>query len=248
MQERSKRMLEAGWVLQALSEKKWLATSPRNLLFYWEGNKWKPSEHEMIHELEQTENDILLGRYSPFVGTSRLTAPVDIKMPGLLTQWLIQQDQIKGHSILRVRVNLDPAGDEKLYEAGARRVETLLQPWPEAPDNQRHIPFHLLICEHVADVIPQKDRSVILPRLTSHLASEANAYFSFYQMDALPLTRPHHSFGDGYIFEHGLHKVFMKPSLPGLCAGGVQKLVGGFAEEVNVLYNEIFCRWSPYAG
>jgi hypothetical protein len=201
----------------------------------------------MSRELEQTENDILLGRYSPFVGTSRLTRPDDDQTPGLLTQWLIQQDQVKGHSILRARVSEDPAGDERLYEAGARRVETLLPSWPEAPNSQRYIPFHLLICEHVIDVIPQKDRANILPRMRSHLSAEATAYFSFYQMDALPLSRPHHSFGDGYVFEHGLHKVFMKPSMPGLCAQGLQKSLGGFAEEVNVLYNEIFCRWTPYA-
>lgn len=246
MQDLSKRMLAAGWVLHSQSENSWEVISPHNRTFRWESGDWNPGREAMLAELERCEKEILLSEYSPFTGTSRLTVNSKNPTPGLLTQWLCRHESISGSTILRVRAEKDPAGDEELYAAGARRVETLLQPWPPAPNTQRHIPFHLMICEHVADVLPQKDRNRTLPRLQSHLAADATAYFSFYQMDALPLSRPHRSAGDGYIFAHGPHEVFMKPSLPGQCAAGLQKIIGGFAEEVDLLYNEIICRWSPH--
>lgn len=245
MQEYSKRMLSAGWVLHSLGQERWKCISPENRSFYYEEGKWTPEEPDLSGELEKNETSIEEGIYSPFSGTSRLTVNPESTQAGLLTQWLIRQDHIKGKSILRARVAPDPVGDENLYEAGARRVTTLLQPWFSAPDNQRHLTSHLLICEHVADVLPKSHRSPTLKRLISHLSPDADAYFSFYQMEALPLDRPHETLMDGYVFPHGPHHVFLKPSLPGQCATSLQKSLGGFAEEVDLLYNEIFCRWFP---
>lgn len=247
MQERSQRMLAAGWVLQKYQADSWQAISPENKIFKWQDGIWHPDEVQVLSELKKNELAIRDGVYSPFVGTSRLTVSEADPQPGLLTQWLIQKHRIQDQSILRVRCAPDPIGDELLYSAGARRIETLLQPWPPAPDTHRHIPFHLLICEHVADVLPKQDRATILPRLISHLAPDAEAYFSFYQLDALPLHLPHSSENDGYVFTRGPHEVFMKPSLPGRCAPALRSVLGGFAEELDILYNEILCRWTPDA-
>lgn len=240
-------MLAAGWVLEKGPGLAWRAVSPENQVFDWENGVWQPDETRLMAELAENEKAIRQGFYTPFVGTSRLTVPKDDPQPGLLTRWLIEKERIQGQSILRVRCAADPAGDEWLYRAGARRIETLLQPWRAAPDTHRHIPFHLLICEHVADVLPKEDRERVLPRLLSHLAQGAEAYFSFYQYDALPLHLPHDAKKDGYVFKYGPHAVFMKPSLPGRCAPALHQLLGGFVEEQELLYNEIFCRWYPDA-
>lgn len=240
-------MLAAGWVLQKKPEAQWQAISPENRTFLWQAGSWLPDESAVLAELEKNETAIQRGLYTPFVGTSRLTVPQSNPQAGLLTQWLCQKNRIQEHTILRVRCGADPAGDELLYAAGARRIETLLQPWPTAPDNHLHIPSHLIICEHVADVLPKQERAIILPRLLSHLAPDAEAYFSFYQLDALPRHLPHRSEKDGYIFTRGRHEVFMKPSLPGQCAPALKKMLGGFVEEVDILFNEIICRWTPDA-
>ncbi len=239
-------MLAAGWVLQSIAPERWQATSPENKIFIWENNSWDPDEKELLAELEKNEQAIGEGSYSSFTGTSRLSDTEDKTQAGLLTQWLIRHGNIKGNTLLRARVSPDPVGDELLYQAGARRVETILQPWPEAPKSARYLPSHLLICEHVADVLPKTERKQTLKRLVTHLHSDAEAYFSFYQMDALPLHRPHESSGDGYIFHQGPHQIFLKPTLPGQCAGAVQKILGGFAEEVDLLYDQIICRWFPH--
>lgn len=246
MKLQSKRMLEAGWVIQSTAPGQWQAVSPENRIFVWENEVWNPDESCVLEELEKNEQAVQAGQYGVFTGTSRLIDPDRNEQAGLLTQWLVRHGKIRGTTILRARVSADPLGDELLYNAGARRVETLLQPWSEAPETTRHLSSHLLICEHVADVLPKQERIQTLQRLITHLHTDAEAYFSFYQMDALPLYRPHSSAGDGYIFPRGPHKVFLKPSLPGQCAGTLQKILGGFAEEVDTLYNQIFCRWVPH--
>jgi hypothetical protein len=247
MKERSQRLLAAGWVLKKRSPDVWQAISPENQIFQWEDGVWHPGETQLLEELTKNETAIREGVYSSFVGTSRLTVPEADPQPGLLTRWLIQKNRIQDQSILRVRCGPDPAGDELLYAAGARRIKTLLPPWPAAPETHRHIPFHLLIGEHVADVLPKQDRASVLPRLISYLAPDTEAYFSFYQLDALPLHLPHRSENDGYVFTRGLHEVFIKPSLPGRCAPSLHSTLGGFTEELDILYNEIFCRWTPDA-
>ncbi|WFB37301.1 hypothetical protein P3T73_05945 [Kiritimatiellota bacterium B12222] len=246
MQERSKQMLAAGWVLKKISPTHWQVSSPQGNAFEWMAGSWTPQESELIAELKETEQAIRENRYSPFLGTCQLSASEHDNTAALLTQWLCQQKLIKGHSVLRARVSIDHAGDELLYAAGARRVETLLPPWPEAPHTHCHIPFHLLICEHVADVLPKEDRKHVLPRLITHLKDNAPAYFSFHQLDALPLDKSHRSFQDGYIFQQGPHEVFMKPTLPGRAAENLHTILGGFSEEINLLFNEIFCKWLPY--
>ncbi|MGA0370071.1 MAG: hypothetical protein ACO3N7_11565, partial [Kiritimatiellia bacterium] len=244
MQEISQRMLSAGWILHSVkSEEAWTAISPENKMFRWQSGKWIPDLNRLLEELNHNERSIREGIYTPYTGTSRLTVPDQKNTPALLTKWLVQQGAVKGKSVLRARCAEDPAGDELLYQAGARRVTTLLQPWNAAPENHRHLSSHLLICEHVADVLPKADRIPTLKRILTHLGAEAEAYFSFYQMDALPMTLPHQSFEDGYLFSYGRHQVFMKPTLPGRCAPLLQHILGGFSEEINLLYNEIFCRW-----
>ncbi|MDF3130687.1 hypothetical protein P0Y35_15870 [Kiritimatiellaeota bacterium B1221] len=246
MKEQSQRMLAAGWVLQSIAPETWQATSPENQKFIWKNHSWHPEEDLLLAELKKNEQAIQEGLYSKFIGTSRLSSTGNDAQASLLTQWLVRHASIKGNTLLRARVAPDPRGDELLYQAGARRVETLLQPWPEAPASARFLPSHLLICEHVADTLPKAERNHTLKRLTTHLHPDAEAYFSFYQMDALPLHRPHESSGDGYIFQQGPHQLFLKPTLPGQCAPAVQKALGGFAEEVDLLYDQIICRWFPH--
>lgn len=247
MKEKSKRMLEAGWVIQMLADGQWSALSPENRHFVWADGKWDPGETQLMDELEANEQAIREGRYSPFAGTSRLTSTADPDHASLLCQWAAKHAETRGSTVLRARCTPDPVGDELLYAAGARRVETLLQPWAEAPHSVRHLPSRLLLCEHVAEVLPKPERQRTLQRILTHLHGEARAYFSFYQLEALPAHLEKESSGDGYIFHLDPHRVFIKPSLPGQCAPALMKMLGGFAEEVDLLYNTIICRWLPDA-
>lgn len=247
MNTRSERMLKAGWVLRALDAERWQAISPETTCFEWAEDTWSPSEAEMLSELEKTETAIQHQQYTPFLGTSRLTDPESDPKGGILLPWLLRDHRANDQTILRARVAPDPSGDEALYQAGARRVETLLQPWNAASGNSRDVHFHLLLCEHIADVLPKADRTRVLKQLISHLHPQGEAYFSFYEISALPESQPRENESDGYVFTRGRHRVFLKPYLPGQAESELTRCLGGVAEQVHLQFDEFICRWRPDA-
>lgn len=240
-------MLNAGWVLRPLDAKRWEAISPENNCFQWADDTWSPSEAGMLCELEKTETAIQRQQYSPFLGTSRLTDPDAEHKGGVLLPWLRRDHRGNDQTILRARVAPDPAGDELLYQGGARRVETILQPWPVASGSPRETRFHLLLCEHIADVLPKPDRVRVLKQLVSHLHPQGEAYFSYYEITALPDSQPRENESDGYVFTRGRHRVFLKPYLPGQAISELTRILGGFAEQVHLQFDEFICRWRPDA-
>lgn len=240
-------MLKAGWVLRPLAAGHWEAVSPENHRFLWADDAWSPSEQEMLAELEKTETAIYHQQYTPFVGTSRLTESATDPKGGILLPWLLRDHRVKDQTILRARVAPDPPGDEMLYQGGARRVETLLQPWPATSGSSRDAHFHLLLCEHIADVLPKPDRLRVLKQLVTHLHPQGEACFSFYEITALPDSSPHENESDGYVFTRGRHRVFLKPYLPGQAENELTRTLGGFAEQVHLQFDEFICRWRPDA-
>lgn len=239
-------MLKAGWVLRALDTERWEAVSPENKRFQWAHNTWSPSEPELLAELEKNETAIQRNTYSPFLGTSRLTDPEGNK-GGILLPWLLRDHRIKDQTVLRARTAPDPEGDELLYQGGARRVETLLQPWPAATGSTRDVSFHLLLCEHIADTLPKPDRMRVLRQLITHLHPQGEACFSFYEITALPRSTSRETESDGYVFTRGRHRVFLKPYLPGQAESELTRCLGGYAEQVHLRFDEFICRWRPDA-
>jgi hypothetical protein len=247
MNTRSERMLAAGWVLQALDKTRWEAVSPENKTFVWANESWSPSEADMIHELEKNERAVQENQYSTFLGTSRLTDPAGPQKGGILIPWLLRGRRVRDGTILRARVAPDPEGDDQLYQAGARRVETLLQPWPATTGSSRDVHFHLLLCEHIADVLPKPDRTRVLKQLVSHLHPQGEAFFSFYEITALPESVERKDFSDGYVFPRGRHRVFLKPYLPARAEAELTRHLRGSAEQVHLQFDEFICSWRPDA-
>jgi hypothetical protein len=242
MERLSTRMLQAGWVVSPAENKQWHARSPRSREFRHSETGWDPPEAELMRELIQNEADIRAGNISRYFGASRLTgSTVD-----QLAVWMAREGRVRQLSVLRVRVDADPSGDDALYAAGARRVDTLSLPWPAAEENARVFPFHLLLGEHVLDVLPPGDRRRLLGRLQGYLRPDAVAVFSFFTAAALPEKRKRESHEDGYVMACGLHEVFLKPYLQSEAQTELRNAWKGYAETLHAAPLEFYCRWNPH--
>jgi len=239
MEQLSQNLLAAGWVLEKKSDTHWTAVSPDNHRFEWEAGGWYPGREEVEKELERNNLALAAKNYTPFFGTSRLSAtPLT---PAV--HWLGEQRRLDDQTLLRLRTAPDPEGDQALYNYGARRVDTLCPPWPKAGGSVRDVHYHLLLGEHVLDALPKPDREKVLPRCLSHLHPDGKAYFTCYEPEGLPSPRPKETAHDGYVFTRGLHRVFLRGYLPQQAERELTRLIGGYAETLHQLKTELICLW-----
>lgn len=240
-------MLEAGWVFHKRSDDRWEILSPRDRRFFWTKHDWEPSRREVEACLEADEEAIRSGEFTPFTGTARLVNPPRPGVPDTLCAWLADGRRVKGLSVLRAACRREAAGDERLLQAGARKVDTLPPPWSAAADTARSFPYQMVVCGHLADCLPPADRRRLLVNLATHLHPDGEIHFSFYEMSALPPEAGREPFEDGYRFKRGRHHVFLKPWLPGQARKELERQLGGYTEVAQRPYDEFFCRWRPDA-
>lgn len=241
------RMRNAGWILLPLGEGRWRLTAP-------DGNTWEdhadnltPKIPAITQHLEADEAAIAAGTRTPFLGTARLTAPPLDGYPTLLAEWIAQQHIPRGHAVLRLLTAPDPAGTDLLHQAGAWRVDTLLPPWtPPSLPGDTH-PFHVILCEHVIDVLPRIDRTQVLQTIAKILPKDGEAWFSLFQMSAMPPDALKHPHEDGYTLAYGRHTVFLRPHTPTMAQREITEFLGGTLEIAATRHHELICCWRPHA-
>lgn len=198
---------------------------------------------EMILCLRREESLLQQGKLTFFSGTCRLSTPDLQGGASPVAEHAASEHLCKGHAVLRYRVFPDPVGDELLRNAGAWRVETRTAPWM-APDHSSQ-PVALILCEHVADVLPPTDRRRVYAQIRSSLAPEGVACFAFFQISALPDASRRLPYEDGYLVQYGKQDVFFRPFTEAMARKELLRELGGIVESGWLHHHELVMRWRP---
>jgi len=243
----SDRLYQAGWVIRKQTPGHYSAWSPTGKRFEWVSENGDACLTEMERQLAEDERAIAQGKYTPYLGTARLTAPDLDGRPSLLAERIAHDHLARGHAVLRLLTAPDPAGDEALSHSGAWRVESLTAPWQWKSPPGGTPPFRVLLCEHVVDVLPKVDRYPLYKRMAETLHPEGEIYFSFFQMSALPDEPLRTPFEDGYRIPHGRHQLFIRPYTPAMVQREITALFNGNVKILANPFHELICCWRPHA-
>ncbi len=246
MHELSARMLQAGWVLRPENDGLWSVLAPAGRTFHYRHGQWTPGREEVLAALREDEDAIAAGRQSRFRGTCRLTHVPSGESPSPYIARLCHDGFVAGHHVLRLRCGPDPVGDAALLQAGARRVETHA-PWQGELPEAFAKTFHLLLAEHVVDVLPRVDRAWFYRQMAKAIRPDGTAFFALHAMEAMPPAEERKVFGDGYEVGRGKQPVFYKPYTPAMALREIRQQLGGYAQEAWTLYHEVVIRWTAHA-
>ena len=243
----SDRLRQAGWLLEPLGEGRWRLTAPDGAVLEEHADNLRRGAPGVLRRLEADEDAIAAGTRTPFLATARLTAPPLDGKGSLLAEYAARKHIVRGHAVLRMLTAPDDTGSRMLQESGAWRVESLLPPWP-CPDlpGDTH-PFHILLCEHVIDVLPLTDRKEVLSTIARLLPKDGEAWFSLFQMSAIPPEALRHPYEDGYTLDYGPHRVFIRPHTPAMAQREITGILGGTFETAATRHHELICCWRPHA-
>ncbi len=242
MHELSDRLLAAGWILEPVpGSQAWSLQGPDGFSGTWVQGQWSPSLEKLLNALERAEHGIRRNEQTPFRSTCRIWKPESLLLPA----WTADAGFAADRDILRIQCRRDPAGDTRLLEHGARRVQTLF-PW-EIGTMEAKGAFHLVLIDHVTDLLPRIDRETMYATAKQHLRKDGQVFISLFDVSAVPPDVNRTPYEDGYRLQMGRHHCFLKPHTESGVLKELKREAGGKAEVVGHPYQEYICRWWPYA-